>query len=208
MAGRVAQWESARLTRERSLVRTQPRPSGKAVQWAPSCPSGSGADSKRRHRMEAIWKRPRDSDYPRGSTSAPTRAPAVAPLAPPASKRCTDAGLTPQREARRRRCPLAWSPWTCLGSFPPHRPPRHVDHGTGRTTRPAVRCQIVAVGRVRVLAPLPSEPYCFLLGLPYPRMARSSPGSGQPSRWRQTTRGSYSSRSAPRSPTLYAPNAR
>ena len=25
--GRVAQWESARLTRERSLVRTQPRPS-------------------------------------------------------------------------------------------------------------------------------------------------------------------------------------
>ena len=24
--GRVAQWESARLTRERSLVRTQPRP--------------------------------------------------------------------------------------------------------------------------------------------------------------------------------------
>src|SRR5215470_18634084 len=27
--GRVAQWESARLTRERSLVRTQPRPSRK-----------------------------------------------------------------------------------------------------------------------------------------------------------------------------------
>jgi hypothetical protein len=27
LPGRVAQWESARLTRERSLVRTQPRPS-------------------------------------------------------------------------------------------------------------------------------------------------------------------------------------
>src|SRR5207237_1689704 len=29
--GRVAQWESARFTRERSLVRNQPRPSGKSL---------------------------------------------------------------------------------------------------------------------------------------------------------------------------------
>jgi hypothetical protein len=32
--GRVAQWESARFTRERSLVRTQPRPSREALQIA------------------------------------------------------------------------------------------------------------------------------------------------------------------------------
>jgi hypothetical protein len=35
-SGRVAQWESARFTRERSLVRNQPRPSRPAVQTAAS----------------------------------------------------------------------------------------------------------------------------------------------------------------------------